>query len=90
MLHTLDGSHFWCFHIIQDFYKIICDPPLTIKSYAGDFEHGHPVLIQLPHIRLIWQLLKHIFKTRHSGDLIHRDSYYSKQLFALQIYQMKW
>ena len=38
MLHTLDGSHFWCFHIIQDFYKIICDPPLTIKSYAGDFE----------------------------------------------------
>ena len=34
----LDESHFWCFHIIQDFYKIICDPPLTIKSYAGDFE----------------------------------------------------
>ena len=54
MLHTLelgsdiicythlDESHFWCFHIIQDFYKIICDPPLTIKSYAGDFEQqGH-------------------------------------------------
>ena len=37
ILH-LEESHFWCFHIIQDFYKIICDPPLTIKSYAGDFE----------------------------------------------------
>ena len=43
MLHTLelgsdiicythlDESHFWCFHIIQDFYKIICDPPPNDK-----------------------------------------------------------